>query len=1009
MAGDDRGSWLTLAMIIFLTWSILIYGVRMWAKLRVKSVGADDWVVTLALILSIVHQGIMHSAVCLGYGKRSESLSAARLDNINKHIYASHYFYIIASGLTRVAAAFFIEQLSQHGPHARPARVLAWVSGTWTLICLGVIVVRPPYTEPWLSVDGGWIVFRRWSGIECSGLVLSAALWGLTVHLIWTLQMRLSRRIVILLVFGFRLLTVPIIFLRVHSLVPNVNPDPNYSTIPAAIFTAAALQFSVISTSLTALKPFLRVFRPPVLASVTGRAAGETDHGLAMFRRVDRNSHQRSDESATDLWGKTVGLPPPGRAVVRRRDEGRPYYGSANKPPCGTSRVQRRQAAAMDLPALAPAPADRKPGQSKRIMGFSCQACGRRKVKCDKTIPACAACRRTGVACVYEAPAPRGGKRLVTRDVLDKLARYEQVLKRHGLLDAADSGVVSSSGDPAAEPISIHWDAAGGREGGAVIAEEGRARYVDGGFWRTIGVGEEQLVSDEEDHYIATRLQSLAVSDPLSDALLGTPRQALDSLHPTPETAMLLWQAYADNVEPIVKILHVPSARAVFERTARLPHLARPADECLAFSVYHFAVFSMTEQACLEQLRQPRATLLSSFHLAARQALVNARLLETTDLTVLQAFVLLLLPPPSRPEAHWILTGAASRIGQRIGLHRDGAALGLAPFETEMRRRLFYPLLSLDGSAAQMAGLAVSPPPAWDVRPPLNVDDDQLWPSMRAAPAERRGATEMIFRLSRTCIGAAFAKTGSARFAEAQHAEAAIAEAEREVEERYLRYCDVVNPLHFLSAALARSGILAMRLRVRLSKIRNETATDEDRREALRLALRILGTDDAVCAHEPAARFRWHTQRSFFLWGTWDALAFALNGPRTGDFSETEVDEAWERVERVYANHEELLASRQPMHAALCKLTLVAWEERQRRREGETETEPAFVAALWAEQEERRQRRETRAAGSSGIFSEVDADIMSCSGGASSSESPFDINIDDADWAFWDGLLRGGM
>ncbi|ATY63117.1 C6 transcription [Cordyceps militaris] len=673
-----------------------------------------------------------------------------------------------------------------------------------------------------------------------------------------------------------------------------------------------------------------------------------------------------------------------------------------------------------DLPTIAPAPLDHKP-LPQRTMGYSCQPCGRRKVKCDKAAPTCAACRKTGAACVYEAPPPRGGKRLVTRDVLDRLARYERLLKEHGLLDAAGAEASGESAAPKDDPISIHWNASGGQESGAVIAGEGRSRYVDGSFWRNIGVGKDQLASDEDEEggeLGVTHMRALAVSDPLSDALLGT-RQALGLYHPTEEAAMVMWQTYAENIEPITKMLHVPSTRIAMEQIARDPQLAKHRDECLAFSIYHFAVFSMTDEECAEKLGQSRTELLSSFHFATRQALVNASFLKTTDVTVLQSLVLFLLPSRYTYDAHthWILTGAAVRIGQRIGLHRDGAKLGLAPFDTEVRRRLFYPLLSLDGIASQMAGTAVTQlPETWDVRQPLNINDDQIWPGMTDAPVEQSGATDMMFRLSRTCIGQAFAKTGKTHrggvgghFDEAAQAEQAIREAERDVEEKYLRYCDVVNPLHFLSMALARSGILAMRLRVYLSKMRNKTATDEDKRQTLPLALRILDTDHAVCTHGGMSKFRWHTQ-SFFLWGMWDALTFVLNGlwKEPAVFSAADVESAWTRMLQVYHNHAEMLDSKQTIHVAFRKLTLVAWDAHH-QCDGGQGAEPAFVVVLRAQQERKRRRRAAQEAAMSTADGALDADMLSWQSGASLSESPLDFNIDDADWSFWDGLLHGGM
>ena len=192
----------------------------------------------------------------------------------------------------------------------------------------------------------------------------------------------------------------------------------------------------------------------------------------------------------------------------------------------------------------------------------------------------------------------------------------------------------------------------------------------------------------------------------------------------------------------------------------------------------------------------------------------------------LQALVLFLLACRHfyDPHTYWILTGVAIRIGQRMGLQRDGEKLGLPPFEVQMRRRLFYQLLPLDGLASQLSGTAIGiVPDTWDTERPSNINDDQIWPGMTEKPEEQKGATEMMFCLTRSCVGKFFARTGAKtqgaapwQFKDYDEAELVIKEAESEVEEKFIRYCDMVNPLHFLAIGLARSGISAMRLRIRL-------------------------------------------------------------------------------------------------------------------------------------------------------------------------------------------------
>lgn len=161
------------------------------------------------------------------------------------------------------------------------------------------------------------------------------------------------------------------------------------------------------------------------------------------------------------------------------------------------------------------------------------------------------------------------------------------------------------------------------------------------------------------------------------------------------------------------------------------PETASKTEECLLFAIYHAAVFSMPEEDCANYFKQKRGAMIQQYHHAARQALVNASFLRTTELSVLQALFLFLLPTGYSydPHTYWILIGIASRIGQRIGLHQDGDKLGLPPFEVEMRRRLFCQVFPLDFRAGQSAGTDfMGLPVSWDTRPPLNINDDQIWP-----------------------------------------------------------------------------------------------------------------------------------------------------------------------------------------------------------------------------------------------------------------------------------------
>lgn len=665
---------------------------------------------------------------------------------------------------------------------------------------------------------------------------------------------------------------------------------------------------------------------------------------------------------------------------------------------------------------------------------YSCQTCARRKVKCDKGAPICSSCRKGKLECIYQEPQPRQRKRKLSGDVHERLARYERILSQHGLLP---SKVDTSSPvrETSQEPISLNWIEPGMSKTGTLLAERGKSRYVDNRLWRSLGNGVTQLISDDEEEEgenedekdTMSFIPDNVVMDPLMGAFMGS-QQKLCQYHPTQADALILWKTHIENVEPLCKVLHLPSTFKMVEMVSKRPETASKAEECLLFSVYHFAVFSMTEEDCVNILGNSRSRLLQKYHFATRQALVNASFLKTTEMTILQAFVLFLLACRNSYDPHtlWMLTGVAVRLAQRMGLHRDGETLNLPPFEVQMRRRLFYQVLPLDGAASQMAstGIAIMPD-SWDTRPPLNLNDDQIWPGMAEMPAEQNGATEMIFCLARTCIGKYAVRSGhmmqNARpvhFQDYVEAEELIAKVESEVEENYIRYCDIVNPLHFVTIGFVRSAINALRLRVRLPKVKNKTVTDVEKREVLQITMKILDTDAATSANTSLRKFKWNVQ-PFFAWGSWDSLIFVVTSlEQVGFFSRTEIDAAWSRIEQIYTNHPELLGTRRALHVAIGSATLKAWAANP---PSNCLPEPPFIASLRSQGKAKlRSRRESVEDNAPTTTSSADTttqtqpssatEASSLFDGLSSSDMGFDtskdFNLDTTDWSFWDHLLH---
>jgi len=116
-------------------------------------------------------------------------------------------------------------------------------------------------------------------------------------------------------------------------------------------------------------------------------------------------------------------------------------------------------------------------------------------------------------------------------------------------------------------------------------------------------------------------------------------------LHPSAIQIFQLWQIYISNVNPLLKISHVPTLQTqIVEAGADLSKVSKPL-EALMFNIYLIAVKSMTNEETRATFGESKALMLRRFSEASQQALINASFMRSNDLMVLQAYFLYLVRP----------------------------------------------------------------------------------------------------------------------------------------------------------------------------------------------------------------------------------------------------------------------------------------------------------------------------------------------------------------------------
>ncbi|KAM0335445.1 hypothetical protein ACHAQA_000491 [Verticillium albo-atrum] len=221
--------------------------------------------------------------------------------------------------------------------------------------------------------------------------------------------------------------------------------------------------------------------------------------------------------------------------------------------------------------------------------------------------------------------------------------------------------------------------------------------------------------------------------------------------HPSQTHIKYLSQTYFANVDPVIKILHRPTAASELNRFADSLDVKSIGNDTAAlfFAMYYAAVTSLSHEECLIYLAEERSSIIQRYQFNLERALHRADYLSSTKLKTLQAFTIYVAVIRSHgaSKPSWALLALLIRLAQGQGLHRDGAQPpNLTPFEIELRRRLWWMLIVLDVRAAEDRGTEVIIlRGSYDTHMVININDDDFGPDTLVHLTDRSGPTEMSF------------------------------------------------------------------------------------------------------------------------------------------------------------------------------------------------------------------------------------------------------------------------
>ena len=546
----------------------------------------------------------------------------------------------------------------------------------------------------------------------------------------------------------------------------------------------------------------------------------------------------------------------------------------------------------------------------------SCVTCRKRKVRCDKQQP-CSNCVRARIPCQFPAPgrAPRRPRKPPDGELLARLRKLEGVVKSLGATPddenilpsplATENGTVHrpDSASPlvenGVENANRLRNASLDNNFGRLVLDEGKSRYVNNSFWANLSNEVEDIktiLHDESDEEIESPTPGVSPHDSpdQSQAYMfhhSSPAAERSLPHPPPHIIQLYWDKYEENVDPLVKMLHLPSVRAIFQSikqdTTSIPRHHEP----LVFAIYYGAVTSLTGEEAQTYIGEPKAPLQARYRRYVECALAKEHFLSTEEICVLQALILFLLSlrGNEHPRVLWSLTGVVVRIAMTMGLHREPSLFDLSLYCVEIRRRLWWQVCNLDSRLSEDHG---SDPGilehSFDTQYPLNIDDQDFQPDMPITVQGKQGISDMTFSLIRFEVSNTFRrlsycpphagsfKDGRLQEVTIKDKEQWIEDCHRSLEEKYLRHCDMTIPMHWVIGTVARLIMAKMWLLIYQPYQRLDGGASLPQETRDRLFVTSLESIEYALLLETEVRtVKWGWL--FKSYSQWHALAFLLS------------------------------------------------------------------------------------------------------------------------------------
>ncbi|KAL2698839.1 hypothetical protein AAEP93_010227 [Penicillium crustosum] len=299
---EDFGPALWVVNTIFIVLSTFAVVARFAARrLRKLSLGADDWMICVALFWNWLLYGIFVgcqynyesgplktgstntdglSGRINGLGKHRAALSPEKVATFVELLYFFQIFYVLGPPSVKLALLFLYRRIFEHSSFLRIVDGMIVLISVWAIIMTFLAIFNCKPISAFWTTEGTCLDFKQFAiGYAIVNIICDFAVWLMPIPRVWNIQLPKPQKIALSLIFALGLFDCAAAMARLLlSMLVLGQYDSTWLYAKGYMWSIIEVSTGIVCTCLPTMRVLLKTAFGGALARIFDMSSGKASH-----------------------------------------------------------------------------------------------------------------------------------------------------------------------------------------------------------------------------------------------------------------------------------------------------------------------------------------------------------------------------------------------------------------------------------------------------------------------------------------------------------------------------------------------------------------------------------------------------------------------------------------------------------------------------------------------------------------------------------------------------------